>query len=177
MPKTSERQELLREMDLVMKVMAGDDADETEDFEEVAEMRELIESVRYLNLRDHIDKNKELPDLLWQYSDRDFRQAVRMNKDSFQRLVQLIETDPVFENSAKYKQTPTWIQLMVTLQVLGFDGNGSSVGRNARMSGFSHGSVVLFKKRVFKALLAQKNNFVFWPNEDERKVSYCQSDC
>ena len=149
MTRISERKKLLKDLDFAMKVMASDDAEETKDFEEVAEVFIELEFNRYIDARVHLRKNKELCSLLWTFSDFDFRQQVRMEKPSFLRLVELIKGDPIFANSSLHKQAPVWIQLMVTIQVLGLDGTGASVGRTARTSGFGHGTVVKFKKRVF----------------------------
>jgi len=170
MPRVSERKKLIRELESTIRVMAANDAEETRDFEEVAEAVVELEANRYLDTRVYLRKNKDLCDLLWHFSDFDFRQQVRMNKPSFLRLVELIKEDQIFSNDALYKQAPVWMQLMVTIQVLGLDGTGASVGRAARTSGFGHGTVVKFKNRIFAALLRLKKRFISWPDADERKV-------
>ena len=170
MTRISERKKLTKDLEFVVKVIAADNAEETVDFEEVTEAIVELEFNRYYETRIYLRKNKELCDLLWTFSEFDFRQQVRMTKPSFLRLVELIKQDPIFSNESLHKQAPVWMQVMVTIQVLGLDGTGASVGRAARMSGFGHGTVVKFKNRVFAALLRLKDRFIFWPKEDERKV-------
>ena len=59
---------------------------------------------------------------------------------------------------------------MVTLQRLGCDGNGVSVGRCGRLAGISVGSVCKFTARVITATLELKKRFIYWPNAAERRV-------
>jgi hypothetical protein len=170
MTRISERKQLINDLEFAIKVMAADGGEETKDFEEVAETVVELEENRYLDTRVYLRKNKDLCDLLWRFSEFDFRQQVRMTKPSFLRLVDLIKEDPIFSNESLHKQAPVWMQVMVTIQVLGLDGTGASVGRTARTSGFGHGTVVKFKNRVISALLRLRKRFIFWPKEDERKV-------
>jgi hypothetical protein len=107
--------------------------------------------------------------MLFGYSVRDFKQAVRMDKPSFERLNDMIKDDPVFHNNAHNKQTPVWVQLMIVLQRLGCDGNGAATGRIARSGGFGNGTVNLFTYRIFHALNKFKKQFISWPNAAERK--------
>ena len=95
---------------------------------------------------------------------------VLMKKDSFLKLLNLISDDPIFgSGSARHKQAPVWVQLQVVLQRLGCDGNGVSVGRMARLAGFSVGTVCKFTDRVFTALLRLRKRVISWPKEDERR--------
>ena len=61
MPRLSDRQNLLNELDLMLKVMASHDADES-DIDEILELKEIVSSCRYLNLRQHIAKNRSMED-------------------------------------------------------------------------------------------------------------------
>ena len=49
----------------------------------------------------------------------------------------------------KNKQKEVWIQLLVTLNRLGCEGNGMSIDRNAMLTGISHGSAYKYQERVF----------------------------
>lgn len=106
--------------------------------------------------------------------EQEFRQSVRMSKESFQDLVLRIKTHPIFHNNSNCPQRPVhihttyiqvWLQLMVTLERMGLDGNGASVGRIARGAGIGNGSVTLYVRRVMEALLALENEMIKWPNE------------
>jgi hypothetical protein len=82
----------------------------------------------------------------------------------------MIENHDVFANRSHHTQAPAWIQLMVVLSRLGCDGNGASIGRNARHGGVSHGSVCKYTERVFVAILAMKDAEICWPTAEERKI-------
>jgi hypothetical protein len=53
---------------------------------------------------------------------------------------------------------------MVTLNRLGCDGNGASVGALGRMFGISYGTAHNFTHRVFRALYNRRYQIIFWPN-------------
>jgi len=179
MPKVSERESLLKEIDASLKLMAMLDDDETEDFEELMEVRACLEDVRYVDLRKYETKKRSMNDLLWSYTDASFRQTVRMDKASFLGLLQLISPHEVFHRITRNrhrvycaKQTPIWIQLMVVLIRLGCNGNGVSLGAVGRNCGYSSGSIVLFTQRVFTAICALEKRFLSWPDATERvKIS------
>ena len=73
MSKVSERESLTKEIDYLLKFMAMMDDDNTEDFEELMEVRVCLENVRYLNLRNNETKKRSINDMLWTYSDASFR--------------------------------------------------------------------------------------------------------
>ena len=83
MPRISDRQALLDELDDMVKVLAIWDDDE--DIDELLDIRACILSCRYFNLRSHIRKNKSMNEMLWFYDDREFRQVVRMNQSQMQQ--------------------------------------------------------------------------------------------
>jgi hypothetical protein len=130
---------------------------------------ELLESTRYYNERTSVPKDDWLSKILFRYSNNDFKQIARMDKSSFNRIVDLIKNDHVFHGNSKHKQAPVWLQLLVVMQRLGCDGNGASVGRTVKFNGISDGTVVLYIKRVFKAILHIKNEFIRWSNAIERE--------
>ena len=174
MPRVSERVQLLGQLDWMLRVISshGDDDADKVDADLIADILATVTSTRYLNLREYIGKNRSMNEMLFTYSDRDFRQADRMNKPSFMRLLDLIKDDDLFKNRSRNKQTSVWIQLMVVLQRLGCDGNGAATGRIARNSGFSYGSVNKFRDRVFASLMKFRKFYVTWPDAAERvKIS------
>ena len=170
MPKISERQALMKELNYVIKMMAMWDDDDTSEAEEISDICALLQSTRFINLREHVRKNKSMNEMLWHYGERDFKQIVRMKKDSFLRLLNLIADDPIFGlPDQRRKQCPVWVQVMVVFQRLGCKENGVSVGRCARLSGFSNGAVCKFTERVFQAILRFRKQVVRWPDELERQ--------
>ena len=57
MPRISERQNLLGQIGKLLKTMAMFGDDETDDFEELLDLKAQLESVRFLNLKEHVIKN------------------------------------------------------------------------------------------------------------------------
>lgn len=170
MPKISERKALLKSLDSCLMVMAMYDEDGTDDFEEIYEIAAQLSLTRYLYGRDFvIPKNKTMNDMLWLYPRKEFRQMCRMNKNSFVRLLRLIENHQVFLNYSRNKQAPVWIQLMVVLRRIGCYGNGISVNSSARISGISDGTVDKYTERIFEAILSLKNQVIKWPSAQERR--------
>lgn len=98
-----------------------------------------------------------------------FRQAFRMNKDTFNFILNKIENHHIFHNNSLHKQQPVWLQLLVSLERFGFDGNASSIGKIARSMGISNGTVVLYSNRVIEALLSLRESFIKWPAPVERQ--------
>jgi len=142
MPRFSQREILIKEIDNLLKFMVMTDKDDTEDFEEIIDIRVSLEFVRYIDLRKYETKKLSLNHLLLSYTDDAFKQIVRMDKKSFLRILRLIAPNPVFHklmyNRFKQyyaKQTPIWIQLMVVLIRLGCNGNGVSLGAVRRNCG------------------------------------------
>ena len=118
MPRLSDRQSILDDIDEMVKTLAAWDDDE--DIDDLVDIRASIASCRYLNLRSFIRKNKSMNEMLWFYDDREFKQVVRMKKDSFLKLLNLISRDDIFGSpNSRHKQAPVWVQLQVVLQRLG----------------------------------------------------------
>jgi hypothetical protein len=93
-----------------------------------------------------------------------------MVEPSFRKLLARIENDENFQSgNGRKKQCPVWIQLLVVLTRLGCFGNGASVGRIGFTCGFGVGTVDIFTKRVFKAILKLKREFIYWPDAAERE--------
>lgn len=168
MPRTSERRWILQEIDNLLEYMILADDDESEEFEDIIELRAFIESKRFLTSKTAIPKNTTMNDMLWIWPDDAFNQEVRMGKLAFIRLVNLLKEHEVFKSNSRNKQKPVWIQLLVVLRRLGGNGNGNSVGRSSRLAGIGAGTVQLFTNRVFTAILSLEKQVVTWPNAEER---------
>jgi hypothetical protein len=130
----SERQALLRQFDFIIRILVANGEENTSAFREIIELRMGLASTRCLNGTTPIPKNKAMNMMLWAFPERDFKQIVRMDKQSFIRLVFQIRNCAIFTNDSLHQQETVWIQLLVVLQRLGCDGNGSSIGRTARMA-------------------------------------------
>ena len=108
MPKISERQRLIEDIDELLEKIMLDDDDNTEDLEDIFELKIFIESSRFISSRKTIPKNPSMNDMLWIWPEEAFKQEVRMGKVAFVRLVNLIESHEVFKNNSRYKQKAVW---------------------------------------------------------------------
>ncbi|KAK5820658.1 hypothetical protein F5H01DRAFT_167742 [Linnemannia elongata] len=103
------------------------------------------------------------------YSSDEFRQHFRTTRHSFGVIASLIEDNEVFRNNSNFRQThPSW-QLAVALQRLGHYGSRAAVQIIASDMGISVGSVVEFTNRVIEALNSIANEWLLWPEKEERE--------
>ena len=105
-------------------------------------------------------------DLLPEY---EFKQSVRVSKETFKLILEKIENHPVFHNNSFCGQTDVRIQLALCPERFGCYGNRISSVRIARAYGVGRGTVSLFTMRVIKATLSYKYEFLSWPSQNERK--------
>jgi hypothetical protein len=98
----------------------------------------------------------------------EFHQVTCTSRQGFISLLGLIQENPVFYNNSACPQTsPTW-QLAVALARLGQNGNGASIGQIQRIFGVGAGTVCLFTKRIIKALLMCRMQWLTWPSAQQR---------
>jgi hypothetical protein len=98
-----------------------------------------------------------------------FKQEVRMAKEAFHKIVEMIKDNAVFHNHSYCRQTPVDHQLLVTLRRFGYSGNGGSIGSVARYFRISEGSVEMFTNRCTSAILSLEKDVIVWPQEDEKR--------
>ncbi|KAE8988112.1 hypothetical protein PR002_g21859 [Phytophthora rubi] len=176
MQRVSERQRLLRDIVDVMAVATLEEEDDdllhsaqgraavTEDqllfseLDQVSDMLQLVESSRYLVDRERIDSctqfNAEI--FMASYPTSRFRQRTRMDKSSFERVVNKIKDNPVFYNDSPCSQAPVWMQLAVALDRFGNYGSGASLSRSQELWGIGKGTVDDYTDRVVKTLLGSE---------------------
>ena len=133
MPKISDREAFLIELNDILRIFAMYDEEHTESFKEVYDVYVGIQLSRYMNPRNVIPKSRSLMDLLLAYEDHQFKVIARMTKSSFLAVLNMIESNPVFHNDSRHPQAPVSLQLIVFLNRLGFDGNGASEMSNMKM--------------------------------------------
>jgi hypothetical protein len=168
MVRNSERAGAIKDFDNLLMMLLSSGENDTEEFENLMEIRALMEYTRYFNERNLIPKNRSIVISILDYPDRQFRDIVRMDKLSFKVVVDLINNHPIFHNNSRHKQADVWIQLMVGLQRLGCDGNGVSCGRIAVFFGISEGAVISYTRRVIIAIFSLQAMAVTWPDTIER---------
>jgi hypothetical protein len=169
MPTQSDREILIAELNDVLRLFAIYDEDKSERFKELFDLLGAITNTRYLYPRVIVPKTTALVELMSVFEDKEFEVLARMSKQAFFRVVMLIEQHSIFQNNSKHSQAPVYVQLLVFLSRIGFDGNGASVKRNSIIAGVSVGSVEKYCYRCMIAVLELKNKYVIWPNAIERK--------
>ncbi len=170
MPKVSTRQKTIKEIDELLFLLIIYDAEENkEQIDDLLELKAHILSCRYFGTSQSIPKSLEYRTTLLTLPNYQFRQAFRMNKDTFLFILNNVQNHPVFQNNSFNKQQPVWVQLLVALERFGFDGNSCSVGQVARSLGIGNGTVVLYTSRVIEAILSIRDKFIKWPNRREKK--------
>ncbi|EFP78485.2 uncharacterized protein PGTG_04441 [Puccinia graminis f. sp. tritici CRL 75-36-700-3] len=136
----------------------------------ISNMFELVLRNRYLNdrlparTRDEFDLAQ-----LFNMRDEDFKQAVRTTKAGFMWLLGRIMFNSVFHSASFRPQLPVPHQLALTLERLGSNGNGASVGRFSRNLGVGRGTVIKASRRVIQAINELSHTYLLWPDEDRRK--------
>jgi hypothetical protein len=169
MPKRSDREAFLIELNDILRILAMYNEEHTESFKELYDVYVGIQLSRYMNPRNVIPKSRSLMDLLLAYEDHQFKVIARMTKSSFLAVLNMIESNPVFHNDSRHPQAPVSLQLIVFLNRLGFDGNGASVNRNAIFCGVSVGAVDMYCNRCIIAIEQLIQKYVTWPDFQERK--------
>ena len=170
MPKISKRQKTIKEIDQILFLLILFDSEENEEqIQELMELKAHILSFRFFEPYQSIPKSLQHRTTLLTLPTSEFRQAFRMNKDTFLFILNRIQNHQVFQNNSYNKQQPVWIQLLVALERFGFDGNSCSVGKVARSLGIGNGTVVLYTTRVIEAILSIHDEMIKWPSRNEKK--------
>ena len=142
-------------VDQILFLLIISDYEENEEqIQELMELKAHILSYRFFNSSERIPKSIQHRTNLLTLQNNEFRQAFRMNKDTFMYILTAIQSHQVFLNNSFNKHQPVWIQLLVGLERLGFDGNASSIGKVARGLGLGNGTVILYTNRVIEAILS-----------------------
>jgi hypothetical protein len=81
-----------------------------------------------------------------------FRRNLRVNPETFDALVDLIEDDPIFHSDNNNQQLPVRYQLAIALYRFGHFGNAASVESIAQWAGCSAGTVFSCTRRVMVAI-------------------------
>lgn len=153
---------------------SDNDSENDSDFESIAEDNDLItfsllelSEQRYLNPRIYnIPKSSHwYNEILPSYNDKHFKKILRMTSESFKKLVQLISSHDIFKSNSERKQAPVELQLAIFLHRVG---SRSDIFNICSKFGIGEGTVILYTKRIVKAIIAQKNLFVQWPKGEKR---------
>jgi hypothetical protein len=106
------------------------------------------------------DISIEAAKLPW-LTDEEFLQKYRMSRESFSRLVGLIQDHPVFNpDSRTRKQISVAHQLMVFLRYIGSEGTGATASGQHQTFAIGHGTSDLFRKRVTRTILLLRQQYL-----------------
>jgi hypothetical protein len=97
-------------------------------------------------------------------TEAEFKQKYRMDRESFQKVVENIKNHPVFNNSNRKgrKQLPVESQLMVFLKYVGTEGDGASNNGQRNTFCVGYGCGTLYRSRVTEALCSLKDEFIVY---------------
>ncbi|KAG2128662.1 uncharacterized protein EDB93DRAFT_153247 [Suillus bovinus] len=98
------------------------------------------------------------------WPDRDFRHEYRVSRPTFDRLVRLLERNPIFESTGKKPQRPVRYQLACFL--LRYGTRGADSMQAVHKLGIGFGTVFMYCKRVVCALRELGLDVVTWGNDD-----------
>lgn len=101
----------------------------------------------------------------------EFREILRVNPDTFNKIVEKVKDDMVFFNNSNNPQQPVEEQLAITLYRFGHNGNAASQSQVAWWAAGGHGTVSLNPKRVMTAILCHSfmDKAVRFPTLEEKE--------
>ncbi|OXA48398.1 putative nuclease HARBI1 [Folsomia candida] len=165
MPLKTSKQELMEFLELL-------GCSEIFFFDNVQSALEVLETMAFFEASRYIEDRKAVPksvhwleNVLPQLNEKRFRAQLRVNKATFLDLLEIIKGTIAQSNH----QEPLELQLAVALNQLGTYGNASSSENIATKFGLSHGFVNNYTNRIIEGLLAISDDWIRWPNEDERR--------
>ncbi|QRW00132.1 DDE superfamily endonuclease [Ceratobasidium sp. AG-Ba] len=103
----------------------------------------------------------------FEFEERLFRYIYRMSKATFDRVATLLQPNPIFQSRGRRPQRPVKYQLAVFL--IRFGMRGSPTMEPVVKTGIGHGTVVLYCRRVTRALREIGQEVVAWPNEERKE--------
>ncbi|MBW0538553.1 hypothetical protein O181_078268, partial [Austropuccinia psidii MF-1] len=125
-----------------------------------------VTSSRYLSLRDVYTTHEDFSlACLLDMSEREFKESVWMSQHSFFQIYDMIKTSHLFQKISYCPQPDLCHQSALTLEPLGSNGNGESIGRLASTYQISRGVVVNVSRRVIGALFELGCQFLQWTNQ------------
>ena len=113
------------------------------------------------------DLNVQEDGLHWM-NESDFKKKYRMSRDMLDKVTDIIKDHDVFKRGKRGpKQMEVKHQLMVWLNFIGKEGESNSSQRNTFK--ISEGVCEKCRERVVKALSSLRDEYIKWPDEEERK--------
>ncbi|MBW0565892.1 hypothetical protein O181_105607 [Austropuccinia psidii MF-1] len=168
MPKASARIPLLHQLNTMKNILVMES-------NIYSEMGEDVSLLYHLSTQSYLRPRKTNPfayiytsSNLVQLSSHKFKQLCRTTHEFFQQIFTLIQDDPIFQNPSRFKQRYPAIQFALSLELLGFNGNGASWAKLGMLFGVSHGAIVLYTQHIIKALIKYEKEYIMWPNSQKQ---------
>ncbi|KAF8166165.1 hypothetical protein BJ912DRAFT_1003126 [Pholiota molesta] len=121
---------------------------------------EKMYQTRYEKPRQRIHRRpatmREVLDVDKQEHPSEFRNFLRVNPTTFDKMVEQLSIHPVFQNNSPNGQMPIEDQLSIALYRFGHFGNAAGLRKVARWSGYGKGTVLLATRRVMVAILDKR---------------------
>ena len=102
-------------------------------------------------------------------NDDEFLQKYRVSRESFHYILNKIENHPIFGTAKNRKQRPVKFQLLTWLHFAGTEGTGGSNSGQRNNFGIGYGTADLYRNRVAIALASLADEYITWPDEEERQ--------
>jgi hypothetical protein len=102
-------------------------------------------------------------------NDDEFLQKYRVSRRSVEVILNKIKDHEVFHTGKKKKQRPIADQLLTWLKYVGTEGAGASNANQRNTFEIGYGSAAKYRDRVAKAIRSLKDEYLYWPDEEERK--------
>ena len=99
----------------------------------------------------------------------EFKQQYRVSRENLDKIYEKIKDHQVFKNKRGPRQMHPKHQLMVLLNYLGTEGSGANNNRQKLYFRIGYGSAHNMRKRALKAILSLGDDYVKWPDAEERK--------
>lgn len=145
----------------------NDEADELEDLAIQQLQPTLLYHGQTRGPYNQMPKSKDFFSVLLGLPDREFRSEFRIGRDTFDRLVGLLYTDPVFQSTGWKPQRHVKFQLAAFL--LRYGSIACDTMATAIKLSIGHGTVLTYCRRVTEALRRLKPKFVSWGTTDDRE--------
>jgi hypothetical protein len=135
------------------------------------ELFSIIATTRVLQPTPPVPKSSQLHllDHWRENSPERFRRKLRVDPETFDKLVALISNNSVFSNNSNCPQLPVHIQLAIFLFRAGHYGNAASPEDIAQWAGVSVGAVKTCTDRVVVAILSLHDDAIHLPDAAEKE--------
>lgn len=146
MPKKSNKRKLIEELSVLAseEILTTDYTKMARVFDDAVQDIVMLTYIRNAVPRLMLPKSEDwYLNILPELNEDRFKYFLRVSRNDFQKILDLIKDNPIFHGKNCSKQIPVEKQLALTLFKLGHDGSGSSVQSTGAMFGVGDGGSVM----------------------------------